>query len=34
MWVETFQSGHMEPEYQPRSAYRHLQWLLGYTDTI
>ncbi|KAK8858472.1 hypothetical protein IAR55_002699 [Kwoniella newhampshirensis] len=27
-WVETFQSGHMQPQYQPRSSYRHLQWLL------
>lgn len=34
MWVQTFQSGHMQPEYQPRSAYRHLLWLLGHTDTI
>ena len=34
MWVETFQSGHMQPEFQPRSAYRHLQWLLGMTETI
>ena len=34
MWVETFQSGHMQPEFQPRSTYRHLQWLLGMTETI
>ncbi|KAI9687927.1 MAG: hypothetical protein M1822_002009 [Bathelium mastoideum] len=34
MWVETFQSGHMQPEFQPRVAYRHLSWLLGRTDTI
>jgi len=34
MWVQTFQSGHMQPEYQPRSAYRHMLWLLGHTDTI
>lgn len=34
MWVETYQSGHMQPEFQPRSSYRHLSWLLGRTDTI
>ena len=34
MWVETFMSGHMQPEFQPRSSYRHLQWLLGRTDEI
>ncbi|GAM84761.1 hypothetical protein ANO11243_027620 [Dothideomycetidae sp. 11243] len=34
MWVETFQSGHMQPEFQPRVAYRHLQWVLGRIDSI
>ncbi|AAW42489.1 hypothetical protein CNBC1420 [Cryptococcus deneoformans B-3501A] len=34
MWVETFQAGHMQPQYQPRMAYRHLQWLLGHVDKI
>lgn len=34
MWAETFQSGHMQPEFQPRVTYRHLQWLLGYTETL
>ena len=29
MWAETYQSGHMQPEYQPRSSYRHIQWVLG-----
>jgi carboxypeptidase D len=29
MWAETFQSGHMQPQFQPRSSYRHLQWVLG-----
>ena len=24
MWVETYQSGHMQPEYQPRAALRHI----------
>ncbi|PWY91150.1 serine carboxypeptidase PepF [Aspergillus heteromorphus CBS 117.55] len=34
MWVETFQSGHMEPQYQPRVSYRHLEWLLGRREHI
>ncbi|KAJ5232174.1 hypothetical protein N7468_005130 [Penicillium chermesinum] len=34
MWVETFQSGHMQPQFQPRSSYRHLEWLLNRTQTI
>ncbi|GAM39465.1 carboxypeptidase [Talaromyces pinophilus] len=34
MFVETYMSGHMQPEYQPRSSYRHLQWLLGRIDEI
>ncbi|KAJ6131487.1 hypothetical protein N7523_001193 [Penicillium sp. IBT 18751x] len=34
MWVETYMSGHMQPQYQPRSSYRHLEWLLGHTDHI
>ena len=34
MWVETYQSGHMQPEFQPRAAYRHLEWVLGRIDTI
>ena len=34
MWSEAFQSGHMGPEFQPRVSYRHIQWLLGYTDTL
>ena len=34
MWVETFMSGHMQPEFQPRSSYRHLEWLLKRTDHI
>jgi carboxypeptidase D len=34
MFVETYQSGHMEPQYQPRASYRHLQWLLGHIDEI
>jgi carboxypeptidase D len=34
MWAETFQSGHMQPQFQPRVAYRHLQWLLGRIDKL
>ncbi|KAJ5492674.1 Serine-type carboxypeptidase F [Penicillium diatomitis] len=34
MWVQTYQSGHMQPQYQPRSSYRHLEWLLGHTEQI
>ncbi|KAL6230866.1 hypothetical protein BDW75DRAFT_248373 [Aspergillus navahoensis] len=34
MWAETYQSGHMTPEYQPRVAYRHLEWLLGRVDKL
>jgi carboxypeptidase D len=34
MWAQTFQATHMLPMSQPRSAYRHLQWLLGHTETL
>lgn len=34
MFAETYQSGHMEPQFQPRSAYRHLQWVLGRIDEL
>jgi carboxypeptidase D len=34
MWAETFESGHMEPEYQALSSLRHLQWMLGKIDTL
>lgn len=34
MWAETFQSGHMQPQYQPRATYRYMQWLLGHTDSL
>lgn len=34
MWAETFQSGHMQPQYQPRVTYRHLQWLLGRIEKL
>jgi carboxypeptidase D len=34
MWAETYKSGHMQPEYQAKSAYRHIQWLLGHIDIL
>jgi carboxypeptidase D len=34
MWAETFFSGHMQPQFQPRSSFRHLQWLLGHIDEL
>lgn len=34
MWVETYQSGHMQPQYQPRVSYRHISWVLGRIDEI
>jgi len=34
MWAETYQSGHMQPQFQPRSSYRHLQWVLGRIDAL
>lgn len=32
MWVQTFMAGHMQPEFQPRAAYKHLEWVLGRID--
>lgn len=34
MWAETYLSGHMQPQFQPRSSYRHLQWLLGHIEEL
>ena len=34
MWAETYLSGHMQPEFQPRVTYRHLEWVLGRIDTL
>ena len=34
MFAETLLSGHMQPQFQPRSSYRHLQWLLGHIETL
>ncbi|KAL2869621.1 putative pheromone processing carboxypeptidase (Sxa2) [Aspergillus lucknowensis] len=34
LWAQTFQSGHMQPHYQPRVTYRHLQWLLGRIEEL
>jgi carboxypeptidase D len=34
MWAQTYLSGHMQPQFQPRSSYRHLQWVLGRIDKL
>ena len=34
MWAETYQSGHMQPEFQPRVTWRHLLWVLGRVDSL
>jgi carboxypeptidase D len=34
MWGETYMAGHMQPEYQKKVSFRHLQWLLGYIETL
>ena len=34
MWVESFQAGHMQPQYQPRAALKHLRWILGRDDDL
>ena len=34
MWAETYLGGHMQPEFQPRVTYRHLEWLLGRVETL
>jgi len=34
MWAETYQSGHQQPQYQPRSSLRHLMWVLGRIDEL
>ncbi|KAK4863586.1 hypothetical protein LT330_002364 [Penicillium expansum] len=34
MWAQSFQSGHMQPQYQPRVAFRHLEWLLRRTEEL
>lgn len=34
MWAQTYLSGHEQPEFQPRVALRHLQWLLGRVETL
>lgn len=33
LYVNTYQSGHMQPEGQPRATLKHLQWLLGMITT-
>ena len=34
LWAETYLSGHMQPEFQPRVTYRHLEWVLGRIDSL
>jgi carboxypeptidase D len=34
MWTQTYLGTHVQPESQPRAAYRHLQWLLGRIDEL
>ena len=34
MFAETYLSGHMEPQFQPRSSFRHLQWVLGRIEEL
>lgn len=34
MYIETYQSGHQQPQYQPRACYAHMQWLLGQTSVV
>lgn len=34
MWAQTYVAGHMQPEFQPRVTYRHLEWLLNRTETL
>ena len=33
-WAETYQCGHMQPQYQPKAALRHLEWVLGRIDAL
>ncbi|ORY27363.1 Alpha/Beta hydrolase protein [Naematelia encephala] len=34
LYVEVFQSGHMQPEYMPRAAFEQLLWLLRRIDSL
>ncbi|KAJ5773493.1 hypothetical protein N7457_008389 [Penicillium paradoxum] len=34
MWAQSYQAGHMQPQYQPRVAYRHLEWVLRRTEEL
>ncbi len=34
MWAESYLTGHMQPEFQPRLTYRHLEWVLGRVDAL
>lgn len=34
MFAETYQCGHQQPSYQPRSSLRHLMWVLGRIEEL
>jgi carboxypeptidase D len=34
LWVESYATGHLEPQQQPRATLRHLEWLLGRIDEL
>lgn len=34
LWAETYGAGHQQPSYQPRSSYRHLEWVLGHIHDL
>jgi len=34
MWAQTYQAGHMQPEFQPRVTYKYMQWVLGRINTL
>lgn len=34
MWASTTLAGHMQPQFQPRTTYRHLEWVLGRIETL
>jgi carboxypeptidase D len=34
LWGQTKSCGHMQPQLQPRSSFRHLQWLLGHIEEL
>ena len=34
LWAESYITGHMQPQFQPRLTYRHLEWVLGRIDAL